>query len=117
MKVRRTFEGNNTTRCVDQIACESAGGLKRQRFTVNTGHATAAHYGHNAGKRIVHDALMDSYIKERVHEALEEISHLVRHKHSISKEEQAAHVDTIITRTFNPLLEDLVDRCWTCSPS
>jgi len=50
------------------------------------------------------------YIKERVHEALEETSHLVRHKHSISEEEHAAYVDTIITRISNPLLEDLVDR-------
>lgn len=53
---------------------------------------------------------MPPYIKEGVHEALEETSHLVRHKHSISEEDQAAYVDTIITRISNALLEDLVDR-------
>jgi mannitol-1-phosphate 5-dehydrogenase len=58
---------------------------------------------------------MDPYIKERVHEALEETSHLVRRKHSISEEEHAAYVDTITTRISNPLLEDLVDRVG-CAP-
>jgi mannitol-1-phosphate 5-dehydrogenase len=53
---------------------------------------------------------MDPYIKERVHEALEKTSRLIRHKHSILEEEQAAYVDTIITRISNALLEDLVDR-------
>jgi len=84
--------------------------IERKLFTVNTGHATATYFGHYKGKRTIHDALNDPEIKELVHEALAETSHLIVSKHGISKEEQQNYVDAIITRISNPYLEDVTDR-------
>jgi mannitol-1-phosphate 5-dehydrogenase len=112
--------------CVDQTPFKSAGGhpeikgvhwvddlnpyIERKLFTVNTGHATAAYYGHQAHKRTIYDALNDEAIRERVHDALSETSHLVCNKHAISPSEQRDYVDKIIARISNPMLEDVVDR-------
>lgn len=84
--------------------------IERKLFTVNTGHATAAYYGHNKKKRTIHDALSDPEIKSVVLEALQETANLIVNKHGISKEEQQKYVDAIITRISNPALEDVTDR-------
>lgn len=36
----------------------------RKLYTVNTGHAVAAYYGHTRGKAMIHDALADPKIHE-----------------------------------------------------
>lgn len=84
--------------------------IERKLFTVNTGHATAAYWGHNKKKRTIHDALSDPEIKSIVLEALEETAHLIVNKHGISKDEQESYVQAIITRISNPALEDVTDR-------
>lgn len=84
--------------------------IERKLFTVNTGHATAAYYGHAAGKKTIHDALSDPNIRNAVNEALSETSALVTSKHEISTEEQKDYVDKIIHRISNPYLEDVVER-------
>lgn len=84
--------------------------IERKLFTVNTGHAAAAYYGHNKGKRTIHEALADEHIRQVVHDALAETSHLIVNKHGIAKEEQKKYVDTIIQRISNPYLEDVVER-------
>jgi mannitol-1-phosphate 5-dehydrogenase len=112
--------------CVDQTPFKDIGGppeikgvhwvddlnpyIERKLFTVNTGHATAAYYGHNVHKRTIYEALNDDSIRERVHDALSETSHLVCNKHGISVEEQKSYVEQIIARISNPMLEDVVDR-------
>ncbi|KAK5020283.1 protein disulfide isomerase (PDI) protein [Cryomyces antarcticus] len=84
--------------------------IERKLFTVNTGHATAAYYGHNRGKRFVHEAMEDKAIHDIVQETLSETAHLIVNKHGISKEDQEKYVQSIITRISNPALEDVVER-------
>lgn len=84
--------------------------IERKLFTVNTGHATAAYYGHNRGKRTIHDAMTDPEIRKIVHDVLYETAQLIIDKHTISKEEQYEYVDKIIVRISNPNLEDVVER-------
>lgn len=84
--------------------------IERKLFTVNTGHATAAYFGHHKGIRTIHESLADPEVKKAVHEALAETSHLIVNKHGVSKEDQTKYVDAIIARISNPALEDVTDR-------
>ncbi|PYH47536.1 mannitol-1-phosphate 5-dehydrogenase [Aspergillus saccharolyticus JOP 1030-1] len=84
--------------------------IERKLFTVNTGHATTAYFGHLRGKRMIAEALADPEIKAMVHKVLDETASLITDKHEISDEEQQEYVNKIITRISNPYLEDNVDR-------
>ncbi|KAL4743763.1 mannitol-1-phosphate 5-dehydrogenase [Aspergillus similis] len=84
--------------------------IERKLFTVNTGHATTAYYGHLAGKKTIADALHDPQIRENVHRVLDETASLIINKHGISEQEQKEYVDKIISRISNPYLEDGVER-------
>ena len=84
--------------------------IERKLFTVNTGHAVAAYYGHARGKRTVAEALEDKEINDIVHECLSETSHLIVNKHGISVKEQKDYVEMIVKRISNPYLEDVVQR-------
>ena len=84
--------------------------IERKLFTVNTGHAAAAYYGHVRGKKTIDEALDDKEIRDIVHNCLAETSHLIVTKHGISKHEQQQYVDKIIKRISNPLLKDIVER-------
>lgn len=84
--------------------------IERKLFTVNTGHATAAYYGHYKSSGTIHAALEDPEIKKAVHHALDETSNLIVDKHEITEEEQKKYVDNIISRISNKYLEDVTDR-------
>lgn len=84
--------------------------IERKLFTVNTGHAAAAYYGHARGKRTIHEALQDPEINKFVHDCLAETAHLIVNKHGISVDEQKAYVEKIVKRISNPYLEDVVER-------
>ncbi len=84
--------------------------IERKLFTVNTGHAAAAYYGHARGKHTIADALADKEINSIVHECLAETSHLIVTKHGITVQEQKDYVEKIIKRISNPHLEDVVER-------
>lgn len=84
--------------------------IERKLFTVNTGHATAAYYGYNAGIKMIYEVLANDRIRAIVKNVLEETASLIVAKHGISKEEQQSYVDTIIKRISNPHLEDAVER-------
>ena len=84
--------------------------IERKLFTVNTGHAAAAYYGHHKGIRTIHEAMADKEIHDIVHDALSETSHLIVKKHGISKNEQKDYVNKIVKRISNPYLADGVDR-------
>lgn len=85
--------------------------IERKLFTVNTGHATAAYYGHNRGKKYIHEVLEDKELHDIVQNALKETAHLIVNKHThISKEEQADYVQAIVKRISNPVLKDNVER-------
>ncbi|PWY73651.1 mannitol-1-phosphate 5-dehydrogenase [Aspergillus heteromorphus CBS 117.55] len=84
--------------------------IERKLFTVNTGHATTAYFGHVRGKQMIADALADQEIRVLVHKVLDETASLIVDKHGISEEEQKEYVHKIISRISNPYLEDNVDR-------
>ncbi|KAL2856591.1 mannitol-1-phosphate 5-dehydrogenase [Aspergillus pseudoustus] len=84
--------------------------IERKLFTVNTGHATTAYYGHLSGKKTIADALKDSHIRETVHKVLDETASLIINKHGIPEQEQKEYVDKIIGRISNPYLEDNIER-------
>ncbi|PWY76565.1 mannitol-1-phosphate 5-dehydrogenase [Aspergillus eucalypticola CBS 122712] len=84
--------------------------IERKLFTVNTGHATTAYFGHFRGKKMIADALEDKEIRGLVHKVLDETASLIVAKHDISEEEQKEYVDKIVSRISNPYLEDNVER-------
>ncbi|CAK4030822.1 Mannitol-1-phosphate 5-dehydrogenase [Lecanosticta acicola] len=85
--------------------------IERKLYTVNTGHATAAYYGHQAGKQYIHEVLADKKLHDTVQDTLKETAHLICTKHShISKEEQSEYVKQIVSRISNPTLKDNVER-------
>ncbi|KAI9371337.1 mannitol-1-phosphate 5-dehydrogenase [Aspergillus egyptiacus] len=84
--------------------------IERKLFTVNTGHATTAYYGHLRNKKTIAEALHDSHICETVHKVLDETASLIINKHGISEQEQKEYVDKIIGRISNPYLEDNIER-------
>ncbi|KAH1493980.1 hypothetical protein LV164_003064 [Aspergillus fumigatus] len=84
--------------------------IERKLFTVNTGHATTAYYGHVRGKKMIADALADAEIRQIVHKVLEQTAKLITTKHEITEQEQNEYVDTIVKRMSNPFLEDNVER-------
>lgn len=85
--------------------------IERKLFTVNTGHATAAYYGHQAKKQYIHEVLEDKKLHDIVQETLKETAHLITSKHThVSKAEQEDYVKKIVTRISNPVLKDNVER-------
>jgi len=85
--------------------------IERKLFTVNTGHATAAYYGHQAGKQYIHEVLEDPKLRAIVESTLKETAHLICTKHThISQADQAEYVKKILVRISNPVLKDVVER-------
>ncbi|GAB7364844.1 hypothetical protein MBLNU230_g5637t1 [Neophaeotheca triangularis] len=85
--------------------------IERKLYTVNTGHATAAYYGHNKGKKYIHDVLQDKELHDIVQDTLKETAHIITSKHThISKQEQEDYVKKIVERISNPVLKDNVER-------
>ena len=85
--------------------------IERKLFTVNTGHATAAYYGHNKGKQYIHEVLEDKELHEVVQNTLKETAHLICSKHDhIEPKEQNDYVQAIVKRISNPVLKDNVER-------
>ncbi|KAL1623041.1 protein disulfide isomerase (PDI) protein [Neofusicoccum ribis] len=84
--------------------------IERKLYTVNTSHASAAYYGYNRGKQLIHDAMQDTEIHDLVRDCLKETAHLIVNKHGISAQEQDDYVEKIVKRISNPALEDDVRR-------
>jgi len=84
--------------------------IERKLFTVNTGHATTAYFGAEAGVEKISDALADEAIAGKVGAALEETSALLVAKHGLDAAELAAYRATILRRFANPALPDTVGR-------
>lgn len=84
--------------------------ITRKLFTVNTGHATTAYFGYEAGISKISDALENSEIREKVAAALAETKELVVQKFGFEPEVQQAYVDKILTRFANPHLPDTTER-------
>jgi len=84
--------------------------IERKLYTVNTGHATAAYYGHNRGFQYIHEVLKDKELHDIVQNTLKETAHLIVNKHGITVQEQEDYVKKIVERISNPTLKDGVDR-------
>nr|POE88003.1 mannitol-1-phosphate 5-dehydrogenase [Quercus suber] len=85
--------------------------IERKLFTVNTGHATAAYWGHHRGKQYIHEVLQDQELHDIVQATLKETAHLICTKHDhISVQEQEEYVQKIVKRISNPVLKDVVER-------
>lgn len=84
--------------------------IERKLFTVNTSHATAAYYGHQAKIAYIHEVLQDAKLHDIVRDAVRETAHLIVSKHGVSTQEQQDYVDQIVKRISNPVLKDNVER-------
>ncbi|WP_278100992.1 mannitol-1-phosphate 5-dehydrogenase [Microbacterium proteolyticum] len=84
--------------------------IERKLFTVNTGHATTAYFGAQAGIERISDALADPAIAAKVEAALQETSALLVQKHELDAEVQGQYRETILRRFRNPALPDTVWR-------
>ncbi|MFJ6078918.1 mannitol-1-phosphate 5-dehydrogenase [Pseudarthrobacter sp. NPDC092419] len=84
--------------------------IERKLFTVNTGHASAAYLGFEAGLEKISDAMADQDVAEDVRAVLEETKQLLVAKHGFSNDEQEAYVQKILVRFANPHLPDTVTR-------
>ena len=84
--------------------------IERKLFTVNTGHASAAYFGFEAGLEKISDAMADQDVAEDVRSVLEETKQLLVAKHGFSNDEQEAYVQKILARFSNPHLPDTVNR-------
>ncbi|QKJ20060.1 mannitol-1-phosphate 5-dehydrogenase [Microbacterium hominis] len=84
--------------------------IERKLFTVNTGHATTAYFGAQAGVEKIADALADPAIAQRVAATLEETSALLVAKHGLDPQTQAEYRTTILGRFRNDALPDTVWR-------
>lgn len=84
--------------------------IERKLFTVNTGHATAAYFGAQAGSATIAEALADPAVAARVSAALEETSALLEAKHGLDAADLAEYRATILHRFANPELPDTVGR-------
>lgn len=84
--------------------------IERKLFTVNTGHATTAYFGAQAGIDTVAEALANETIAAHVSAVLEETSALLVAKHELDADKQAAYRATILRRFRNKELPDTVWR-------
>lgn len=77
---------------------------------MNTGHATTAYFGYEAGISKLSDALEKPAAHEKVAAVLTETKGLVVRKFGFEPEVQQAYVDKILTRFANPHLPDTTER-------
>ncbi|WP_045275240.1 mannitol-1-phosphate 5-dehydrogenase [Microbacterium terrae] len=84
--------------------------IERKLFTVNTGHATTAYFGAQAGIETIAAALEHPEIAARVSAALEETSALLTAKHGLDEGDLAVYRATILSRFANAALPDTVWR-------
>lgn len=84
--------------------------IERKLFTVNTGHATAAHHGFARGIHSITDAIAEPQIRAEVQAAIAETRALLVAKFGLDEADQAAYGETILARLSNPQLPDTVER-------
>lgn len=84
--------------------------IERKLFTVNTGHAACAYFGHQQGKHRIAEAITDPGIRDRVAAALAETQALLVVKHGFDPQEHARYVEKILDRFANEHLPDTVER-------
>jgi len=84
--------------------------IERKLFTVNTGHATIAYFGSQAGVTTIAEALDVPSVVTAVRSVLEETSALLVDKHGLDVDAQRSYREKILIRFSNPALLDTVER-------
>lgn len=84
--------------------------IERKLFTVNTGHAVTAYFGHIRNIESIEDAIHNEKVLFIVRSALEETGALLEKKFQFSHQEHQAYIDKIIERFKNPYVSDYVTR-------
>lgn len=84
--------------------------ITRKLFTVNTGHATAAYFGQQAGISKLSEALETPEIRAKVEATLAETKDLIVRRFGFEPEVQQAYVEKILARFANPDLPDTTER-------
>jgi mannitol-1-phosphate 5-dehydrogenase len=84
--------------------------IERKLFTVNTGHATVAYLGKQAGVSKLSEALLVPTVADGARRVLEETSALLVAKHGLDEATQRAYREKILGRFANPSLPDTVER-------
>jgi mannitol-1-phosphate 5-dehydrogenase len=84
--------------------------IERKLFTVNTGHASSAYFGYQAGLSKISEAMSDPAVADKVAAVLQETKTLLVGKHGFSPDEQEAYVQKILRRFTNEHLPDTVVR-------
>ena len=84
--------------------------IERKLFTVNTGHAACAYFGHRAGRHRINEAIAEPGIRDRVAAALAETQALLVAKHGFDPGEHGRYVAKILDRFANEHLPDTVER-------
>jgi mannitol-1-phosphate 5-dehydrogenase len=93
-----------------QIVPDLAPYIERKLFTVNTGHATTAYLGYQAGKEKIHEALRDPDIYQDVKAAIEETGAYLIKQYGFKPEVHEQYIEKILHRFQNPKLNDDVTR-------
>ncbi|AFR71772.1 mannitol-1-phosphate 5-dehydrogenase [Brachyspira pilosicoli B2904] len=84
--------------------------VERKLFTLNTGHAITAYLGFLNDKKTIYDAINDESIKNIVLGAMRESGAVLIKRHGFKEDEHEAYIQKILSRFFNPYLEDSVLR-------
>ena len=84
--------------------------VERKLFTLNTGHAITAYLGFINGKKTIYDAVNDEGIKNIVLGAMRESGAVLIKRHGFKEDQHEAYIQKILSRFFNPYLEDSVLR-------
>lgn len=93
-----------------QIVADLAPYIERKLFTVNTGHATTAYLGYQAGKEKIHEALRDPDIYQDVKATIEETGAYLIKQYGFKPEVHEQYIEKILHRFQNPKLNDDVTR-------
>jgi mannitol-1-phosphate 5-dehydrogenase len=93
-----------------QIVPDLAPYIERKLFTVNTGHATTAYLGYQAGKEKIHEALRDPDIYQDVKATIEETGAYLIKQYGFKPEVHEQYIEKILHRFQNPKLNDDVTR-------
>lgn len=84
--------------------------VERKLFTLNTGHAITAYLGFINNKKTIYDAINEESIKNIVLGAMRESGAVLVKRHGFKEDEHEAYIQKILSRFFNPYLEDSVLR-------
>ncbi|WEG12893.1 mannitol-1-phosphate 5-dehydrogenase [Pullulanibacillus sp. KACC 23026] len=84
--------------------------IERKLFTVNTGHASAAYLGYQAGIKTIDQAMSNDAIKEAVKKTLQETGRVLIKRYGFDEATHQAYIDKIMSRFVNPYITDEVTR-------